>query len=250
MTDGDPCGTDEDRVRGASSAEGDEFGDALGELKADGCNLLLVGDAPRRLFTEASAQLLGGTDRCRYRLVAITDASQHSVVERLPNSAATSGDGTTEIVDHAGPPRAVAVDAGGPTTALDDLPERPAVDPKLARLQAELVEGMAALDDRASGLAPAQLRVCVDSLDALIDHYDRDVVRRCLQVVTGYVDDYSGMGHYVLTDPYGSERVEALAGEFDAVVELRPVDHARGDRHAEERWHVSDRDLTTDWLPM
>jgi hypothetical protein len=90
----------------------------------------------------------------------------------------------------------------------------------------------------------------VDSLGSLFEHYDEEVVRRCLQVVTGYVRDYDAMGHYVLTEPYESEQVQRLVDEFDAVVELRPVDPTRGDHDAEERWHVPSRGLTTEWLPL
>lgn len=230
-----------------------EFLDVLQSLKADGCNLLVVGDAPRRLFTEASGSLLGGVDERRYRLLAITDASPQSVVERLPDPVETLEPlaETTEIINHASPPRSIA-DAGESVQApsLDELSERRIADPKLAGLQAELAESMAAFDRRAGGLAPAQLRVGVDSLGSLFEHYDEEVVRRCLQVVTGYVRDYDAMGHYVLTEPYESEQVQRFVDEFDAVVELRPVDPTRGDHDAEERWHVPSRGLTTEWLPL
>ena len=230
-----------------------EFADVLRELQADGCNLLVVGDAPRRLFTEASGSLLGGIDELRYRLLATTDASPQSVVERLPDPEATPGSfsETTEIINHASPPRSV-VDAGDGVelTSLGGLSERQVVDPQLAGFQAEFAEAMATFNRRAGGLDPGQLRVAVDSLGSLFSHYDDGVVRRCLQVVTGYVHDCDAVGHYVLTDPYESEQVQGLAHEFDAVVELRPVDPERHDHDAEERWHVHSRDLTTPWFPL
>lgn len=247
----DPGDTDDADV--TPSDEGPEFLDVLRELKADGCNLLIVGDAPRRLFTEASAGLLGGPDELRYRLLAITDASPQSVVERLPDPEEAPGAfaETTEIINHASPPRSVA-EAGGEFEAppLGELSERRVVDPKIAGLQAELAESMATFDRRARGLDSAQMRVGIDSLGALFEHYDEGVVRRCLQVVMGYVSDYDAMAHYVLMDPADSERVQSLAEEFDAVVELRPVDPKKHGHDAEERWHVSSHDLTTDWLPV
>ncbi|MFC7080147.1 DUF7504 family protein [Halorussus caseinilyticus] len=243
-------GSESDLTESDGSAR---FLDVLRELKADGCNLLVVGDAPRRLFTEASGGLLGGTDEPRYRLLAVTDASAQSVVERLPDPEEMAGTFTemTEIINHASPPRSV-VDAGGQSEApsLDALSERRVVDPQLAGLQAEIAESMAAFNRHAGTLSPAQLRVGVDSLGALFEHYDENVVRRCLQVVTGYVRDYDAMGHYVLTEPYDSTRVERLAGEFDAVVEVRAVDSEKHNHHAEERWHVPSHDLTTNWLPL
>ncbi|WP_435177714.1 DUF7504 family protein [Halorussus sp. AFM4] len=234
-------------------ADAERFRDVLAELRADGCNLLVVGDAPRRLFTAASAGLLGGPDETRYRLLAITDASSRSVVERLPDPEAVPGSlaETTEVVNHAAPPRSVAEEAGRPEAPpLSDISEPSVADPELAGLQADLAEAMAAFDCHAGGLDPGQLRVGVDSVGALVEHYDEDVVRRCLRVVTGYVSDYDAMGHYVLTEPYGSDRADRFADEFDAVVELRAVDAAGRDHGAEERWHVPSRDLTTDWLPL
>ncbi|WP_135825750.1 DUF7504 family protein [Halorussus ruber] len=240
-----------------ASDGGERFLDVLRELKSEGCNLLVVGDAPRQLFTAASAGLLGGADERRYRLLAVTDASPQSVVERLPDPEEMPGEfaETTEIVNHASPPRSVvsaddAADYPSELSPLGDVSERRVVDPQLAGLQAELAESMAAFNRHAGGLRPAQLRVCVDSLGALFEHYDEDVVRRCLQVVTGYVSDYRAMGHYVLAEPFGSERVQHLADTFDAVVEIRAVDSAKRNHDAEERWHVSSRDLTTEWFPL
>jgi len=252
MSEGNP-GDLADPTDGQNPTNGVGFGEVLQDLRAGGCNLLVVGDAPRRLFTEASASLLGGPEERRYRLLAITDASPGSVAERLPDPTEMPGsyEETTEIVNHASPPRSVA-EAGrnADSPSLGDLSERRVVDPQLAGLQAELAEAMATFDAHAAGLDSTELRVAVDSLDALFEHYDEGVVRRCLQVVTGYVGDYAAMGHYVLTEPYGSERVRSLAGQFDAVVEIRPVDPAKHDHHAEERWHVSEPDVTSDWLPM
>ncbi|WP_276301258.1 DUF7504 family protein [Halorussus lipolyticus] len=241
----------------AVSDGGERFLDVLRELQSEGCNLLVVGDAPRRLFTAASGSLLGGTDERRYRLLAVTDASPQSVVERLPDPDETPGEfaETTEIVNHASPPRSVvsadrSSDPQSELPPLGDVSERRVVDPQLAGLQAELAESMAAFNRHAGGLRPAQLRVGVDSLGALFEHYDEDVVRRCLQVVTGYVRDYRAMGHYVLAEPLESDRVQRLADTFDAVVEIRAVDSAERGHDAEERWHVSDRDLTTEWFPI
>lgn len=230
-----------------------EFANVLRELQADGCNLLVVGDAPRRLFTEASGSLLGGVGERRYRLLAVTDASPQSVVERLPDPDATPGSfsRTTEIINHASPPRSVVdADDGVELPSLGGLSERQVVDPQLAGFQAEFAEAMATFNRRAGGLDPAQLRVGVDSLGSLFSHYDDGVVRRCLQVVTGYVHEYDAVGHYVLTEFYESEQVQRLADEFDAVVEIRPVDPERHDHDAEERWHVHSHDLTSPWLPL
>lgn len=235
-----------------STDEDDDVRDVLRGLESGGCNLLLVGDAPRHHFTRASAQLLGGTDERRYRLLAITDASRQSVAERLPDPDETPGSvaETTRIVNHASPPRSIADDGGESAFGLDGVAETSVVDPQLGGLQAQLVDAMATFDRDAGGLAPGELRLGLDSLDALLEHYDDGVVRRGIRVITGYVEDYDGMGHYVLPRPYESDRARLLAGEFDAIVEIRAVDPATHDHDVEERWHVPDRGVTTDWVPI
>ena len=233
--------------------DGPQIAKVLSSLKAEGCNLLVVGDAPRRLFTCASASLLGDPDEQRYRVLAITDASPRSVTERLALGEADPDSlvETTEIINHASPPRSVTdAERDADASAPGEIAERRVVDPRLAGLQAEVAESIAAFNEEAAGLKPAQLRVGVDSLDALFDHYDFDVVRQCLRVVTGYVGDYDAMGHYVLMRPREDDLVQRIASEFDAVVEIRAVDSAKRDHDAEERWHIPDRDLTTDWLPL
>lgn len=241
-----------DEGRDVGDGEETDVRDVLRELESGGCNLLVVGDAPRHHFTRASASLLGGTDERRYRLLAITDASKQSVAERLPDPDQTPGSfaETTSIVNHASPPRSIAADVEGSALGLDGVAETRVVDPQLGGLQAKLVEAMATFDRHAGGLAPRELRVGLDSLDALLEHYDDGVVRRGVRVITGYVEDYDGMGHYVLPQPYESDRARSLAGEFDAIVEIRAVDPATHDHDAEERWHVPDRGVTTGWMPL
>jgi hypothetical protein len=53
------------------------------------------------------------------------------------------------------------------------------------------------------------------------------------------------MAHYHLAAGRRDDVVVELAPAFDAVIELR-ID----DDRPEQRWHVPDRDLHTDWLPL
>ncbi|MFC7081689.1 DUF7504 family protein [Halorussus caseinilyticus] len=64
------------------------FQSKLRQLKSEGCNLLVVGDAPREVFTRASASMLGDPDARRWRVFALTDASPESVYDRLPAASA------------------------------------------------------------------------------------------------------------------------------------------------------------------
>ncbi|WP_137286089.1 DUF7504 family protein [Halorussus salinisoli] len=243
----------------SSDAHGydDEFIDflsLLNELKATGCNLLVVGDARPELFVRASENLLGDPEALRYRLLAVTDASSRSIAERLPDPDEVPRPlaETTKLVNHAVTPRSVtsATTPADPTD-LVRIPETRVADPQLDGLQTALVEGIEEFDRRADGLRPAELRLGIDSLGSLFDHHGEDVVQRCLRMVGGYVRDHGAMAHYLLKDDYDSERVQALVGDVDAVIEIRSVNPDAHDAHdAQQRWHVPTRDLTTDWVRL
>lgn len=251
--------TDTSRARGASEEpppDDDDvtaFVNVLNELKATGCTLLVAGDATRDAFTRASGQLFGDDDVLRYRVLAVTDATPRSVADRLPESRATPRPlpETTRLLSHAGAPRSITSDSDSAVPSdLARVRETRISDPELRGMQSELVDAIAAVAAEADKLGPADLRVGVDSLTPLVDHHGADVVRRCLDAVGGHVRKHDGMAHYVVTDEYDSERVQRLLPSADAVVELRSVDPDEYGHGAQQRWHVPERDITTDWTPL
>lgn len=229
------------------------FVNVLNELKATGCNLLVVGDESRELFTRASGQLLGDADVVRYRVLSVTDATAQSIADRLPDPNATPRPltETTTVVNHAGAPRSVTT-VSNPSTPpeLAGIQERCVADPQLQGLQSALVEGITDAADRATDLRPADLRVGIDSLDPLLDHYGEDVVKCCLDAVGGYVRDHDAMAHYVLRADYESDSVQTLLPSVDAVIELRAVNPETYGHDAQQRWHVPRRNITTEWTPL
>ncbi|WP_132058822.1 DUF7504 family protein [Halorussus amylolyticus] len=248
--------TDSSDGRGQSETTSDdeltEFRSHLNRLKQTGCTILVVGDAPRRLFTRTSAQLLGDDDTVRYRLVAATDATIESIVERLPAAEQLPCPlaDTVHILNHAGAPRSMTA-ASNPDAppSFADVRETRIADPELAGLQSALIDGIEEFA-RGTDLRPADLRVGVDSLKPLVDHYGEDVVRRCLRIVGGHVRDHDAMAHYVLPGAYESDRVQALVDEVDLVIEVRGVNPNEYDHGAQQRWRVPSRDLTMDWTPL
>lgn len=218
----------------------------LRRLEDEGCNLLVVGDAPRELFTRASASLLGAPDAPRWRVFALTDASPDSVYERLPAAADAphSLSETTRIVNQALPPRPIT-DAAG--TSDVTIPEVTVGDANLEGLRTGLDDAISEFS-RQSG-RPGQVRVAVDSLAPLLDHYEFAVVRRCLRSVCRRVHECDAVAHYLLAEPYRSDRCRRLVDEFDGVVELRtsPED---ADHIGEERWHLTGTDEPTPWIPL
>jgi hypothetical protein len=244
-SDGPDFGEDDDEVT--------DFMSLLHELKTKGCNLLVAGAARPDLFTRASASLLGDPETVRNRLLAATDVSPRTVVERLPDQSESPRPlaETTRIVNHAATPRSVTAtpDPNAPA-GIADIPETKVVDPGLEGLETALVDGIDALCANATNLRPAELRVCLDSLGSLLDHYETDVVRRCLRTVGERVRENRGMAHYLLKEHSDSERVQTLAEDVDAVIEIRSVNPESHDHEAQQRWHVPDRNLTTDWVRL
>jgi len=221
-----------------------EFRSRLQRLKREGCNLLVSGTPPRQVFTQASATMLGDPDARRWRVFALTDADPESVYDRLPSASAAPRPPaeTTRIVNHAVPPRPIT---DAPELPAASLPEVTVSDANLAGLRSELGDAIA--DFGARSHQPAEVRIAVDSLAPLLDHYEFDVVRRFLRTVGERVHDNDAMAHYVLPEPYDGDRCRRLADEFDAVVELRTVPESHD---AEERWHFPESDLTTPWVPL
>lgn len=234
-----------------ASQEGDltAFFNLLNEYKATGCNLLVVGDAPRSVFTRASSRLLGDERALRYRLLAVTDAAPRSVTDRLPDPDATPRplSATTRILNHAGSPRSVTATA---PSESDGIEETCVADPELAGLRSGLVDAIDEVAAEADGLRPAELRVGVDSLDPLLEQYGEDVVERCLDRVGERVDDHDGMAHYVLARGYDTDPVQSLVPTVDAAIELRTVNPGEYGHDALQRWHVPQRDITTEWAPL
>lgn len=237
----------------SASSDLTEFFGLLNELKRTGCTLLVVGDAPRHAFTRASAQLLGDPDAVRYRLVAATDATMRSVVERLPTPDETPRPlaETTRVLNHAGAPRSVTAtpDAGEPPT-LAGVPETRIADPQLTGLKSALVEGIEEFARDSESLEPANLRVGVDSLKPLIGFHGTGVVRRCFRTVGQHATERGAMVHYVLPEPYDHDDVQSLVADVDAIIELRAVNPDEFGHDAQQRWHVPSRDVSTDWTPL
>ncbi|WP_440007099.1 DUF7504 family protein [Halomicrococcus sp. SG-WS-1] len=206
-----------------------EFTRTLQRLKRRGCNLLLVGTVPDSVLTAASRKLLGDASERRYRLLVLAGAARSSG-GRLPTADAVD---TVRFVTYGAEPRGVD-------------PEIPGchVDDGLAELGSAISEAVTSFDTESGGLEPGELRVCLDSLSALMDRYDRRVVRQFLGIVTGQVRGANGMGHFVLPYERDHETVEAFASLFDAVIEYRAADGGQ------ERWHFTGRDLTSPWLPV
>ncbi|NEU59143.1 hypothetical protein [Halorussus sp. MSC15.2] len=230
-----------------------QFLTLLQQLKVGGCNLLVVGDPARSVFTRCSEYLFGDDDALRQRIFAVTDAPPESIVDRLPDPTAAPRpiSDTTTVLNHAGPPRSVTAATNLNTEpALTGVTEVQIADPQLQGLQSNLIETIETTAWENNPIRPSEIRVGLDSLTPLIDHYPISVVKQFLQTTSTTVTQHDAMAHYILMKPYDHNLVQELSSEFDAVIELRSVDPEPNGYEAEQRWHVPSTGLTMDWLPL
>jgi len=220
-----------------SAGRAASFAKALASLKRRGSNLLLVGPAYESAHLPASRRLMGDADSPRERLLVLTDRDA-AREERLPDGAEP-----VRTVEHPTLTRSAARPAhspGPPVSGPDGEPHDP-----LVALGNEVADEVEAADERADGLEPAQLRVCVDSLAPVLEEYDRERLVAFLHAMASDVDRVNGMAHYHLPVPVDDEVVAFVEPLFDAVIELRV-----GTGGPQQRWRLTDGRGSTDWLPL
>lgn len=215
------------------------FTQALASLKRRGSNLLVVGATSGQTHGEACNRLLGESSANRSRVFVSTDEHcgaadrhVHSDGDTLVEYAATTRGAAAAQPSTAGP-SGPSLSGTATTQTVDDLPS-------LGTAVGEAI-------DAAGGdaLAPAELRLCFDSLTPLLEEHDESTVFRFLHALTSEVRAVNGMGHYHLPVAFDNRMVRTLRPLFDAVVEVR----SQGDR-SQQRWHLSETDITTDWLDL
>ena len=221
-----------------SAGEAASFAKALASLKRRGSNLLLVGPAYESAHLPASRRLMGDADSPRERLLVLTDRDVEKGT-RLPNGAEP-----VRTVEHRSLTRSAARPAPSPCPLFISGPDGEPHD-SLVSLGNEIADEIEAADDRAGGLAPGQLRVCLDSLAPLIEEHDRQRVVAFLHAMTSDVDRVNGMAHYHLPVPTDADVVGFIEPLFDAVIELRV-----GSDGPQQRWTLTDGRGSTDWLAL
>ncbi|MFB6136471.1 MAG: hypothetical protein ABEJ04_06895 [Halobacteriaceae archaeon] len=200
------------------------FADALAALKQRGCMLLVAGVGHEALDV-ACDRLLGEDGPGRRRLHVTTGAGQ-----------AHAGDRVVAYRTHQR--SAATPDVGGPVTTGPDR----VVEGDLGALQSAVEEEIRAMDEAADGLDPAELRVCIDGVEALLAAHDEARVFQFLHSTAGVVKEVRGMGHAHVLAPFDDENVALFQPLFDAVIEVRSG--------AQQRWHLRDPELRTDWLAL
>ena len=209
------------------------FTSALARLKREGSNLLVVGASSDAAHDEACDRFLGDEIGDRRRTFVSTERGS-CVPEKVHRDA--------DVINYESPTRSAAA-----TTGTTDGPELPTDDgiAGLSELGSAIVDSIQSADADAGGLEPAQFRLCLDSMRPLLEEHAERELFRFLHAVTNEVRAADGMGHYHLPVTYGSDTVRTLEPLFDAVVKVRS-----GPDGAQQRWHLRDVDVDSDWLPL
>lgn len=234
---GRPRGSGTDELQPAA------FRDALAELKAGGCNLLVTGEVGADVTDAMSGRLLGASDQSRKRVVVLADRTAEDADRVLPEGVSPD-DPDVAVVDH-------SLSTRGATAAGSNAAPTPRPDPhdgdaaSSERLRREVATTLVDIETAAGGFDPAELRLSLVTLQPLVDRDGVDAVERLVRGVRAHVAGVSGMAHYHLPVADDAAAVERLAPLFDARIELR-VESGLG---PEQRWHLPDRG-TSPWIGL
>jgi hypothetical protein len=210
------------------------FARTLSDLKRDGSNILLVGPESADAHVSVCRRLLGedeDEDEPRYRLIVLTDG----------DATCTSFPDTSAAADSI----RVIRQADAPSIEREDVLSATVDSEFLSALGLNFLEVVDEIEAEGGGLEPAQLRVCFDSVRPLLERHRSETVFRLLHVLTSRIRGKNGMGHFHLPLPRDNEYVRILGPLFDAVVEVRTTDGT-----VEQRWHLRDGDVTSDWIAV
>ena len=101
------------------------------------------------------------------------------------------------------------------------------------------------IESTVDGLEPAELRVCLDSLTAILADDGPEATFRFLHLLTRKIRSVNGMGHVHWPIDPDDPIVSSVSPLFDAVIALRIEDGA-----VYQRWTLIDSALETAWLPL
>ena len=213
--------------------------EALLDRKAEGIAVLVSGAVPAAIHRSMSARLLGSPEVDRRRVLALTSREERAVTDRLPPGASTTSDRLRVVLGGGWTRSGATVDgaAGASTTGgvtasgadatdgpVGTLPEAGVTamsDPSLATYGERVARQVTELCGDADGCPPGQLRLCVDSLDHLVDGYDDGKVLRFAHLLADQVRSHDGMAHFHTRHSYENLPVSGLSTVTEVVVRLR-----------------------------
>lgn len=220
---------------GGGVPESTTFAQALDEFKREGSTLLVVGETTTEAHAAASRRLMSEAEDPRRRLFVFTTGSD--ILQDVPSAADAD---RTKVVSQA---------SGGVTATPDGWPDaidETAVDDQmLSPLAMATIDAIEEFEEDFGEFEPAELRVCFDSVTQLLRDHQSENVFRMLHLVTTRVRQVNGIGHFHLRMERDTDPVRLLEPMFDAVVEMHLDDGT-----AQQRWHLRDREVTSEWMSL
>lgn len=229
---------------------GDErFSEELSQLKREGASVLVAGSVRTEQRQDLCRRLLGETAGQPRRRVLVSTAGDDNDGTQLIGTGGEAVDSETlTLINYATQARCTAVSQAD-DTGLNPTPssteETPIEAATLADLGIAISSAIDAFEDETGGLAPAELRVGVDSLVPLLEEYGTERVFKFVHLTNGRTRDVDGMIHYHLPMDRDSDVASVLAPLFDIVVELREQNDV-----FQERWTINDGNLSSGWLSI
>lgn len=219
--------------------------EALSDLKRRGSVSLVVGSVPSESYVRVSRRMLGrpGGDRPRRRLLVVPESERESAVERL-RATGPLDRAHAALITCNGTARGAASAGTRPGESGNRPPVR-RIDGGLAEVGVAITDVVDRFDAAGGGLEPAELRVGIDPLPKRLAAGGTPAAFGFLHAFTEQVRRTGGMGHVRVPRDRDDRTVRTLAPLFDALLELRLT----GQR-LEQRWHIRERDLVSDWLAV
>ncbi|ELY46616.1 DUF7504 family protein [Natronorubrum sulfidifaciens] len=232
-------------LEGESNEE--RFSDGLTQLKRQGASVLVVGSVQPAQRRNLCRRLLGRTTVTpRRRVLVSTTGQSHDVSELLGSDSCTETAHT--LVRYATQARGAVASDGDSSTMEPIAPsidDSPVTTTTLSELGIAISSAIETFELESNGLAPAELRVGVESLVPLLDEYGTERVFKFLHLTNGRVRTADGMVHYHLPMDRDSDTASVLAPLFDIIIELR-------EQHGvpQERWSIDDGELHSGWVSV
>lgn len=231
-----------ERDTGTSEQRTAAFSRALASLRETGSNLLLVGAAHDAARSQACQRFLGESGTEPRRRLFVTTEPNGVATDVMRELYTRTGPQSTAVIEQRNTVRSAAAQSA---SAAPVVPRTTVDDGDLVGLGGTIESSIAEFDREAHGLDPAEFRLCFDSLRPLFLAHDEEQVFAFLHVVTEHVKDVQGMAHYHLPLNREAETVKTIEPLFDAVVEVRIQDS-----YPQQRWHLREEGVTTDWLSL
>jgi hypothetical protein len=182
---------------------------------------------------------LAGLKRRGGGVLVVGTGGHDALCRRFRGDAATERRVVTLSPENCGPGRERRRRAVGGTAAGKD--EGPATL-RLSRLGHDVLGRIDTLADR--GLDTAELRVCIDTLDWLVEAAGLDRAALLLDAILERTRAADGLAHAHTAATYRNDTVRRLEPLFDAVVEVA------ADPAPRQRWHFPADGPETGWLPV